>query len=147
MIWLVMANSNNCRIYSFHKIRKEILLIKELNHQQSKYPDRDLVVDRPGRYKLNSTMKGAYAYHTDPKENEIDKFSREIARELNLNRKLNQFQKLILISPPHMIGRIHQHLDDQVINTIINNINKDYQNRTDNEVIKFVIAYQARVSA
>ena len=139
MIWVVIANSNDSRIYHYDKNHSHLTLIKEINHPELKLKTSEIFTsDRPGKYKSNNSAHGAYSPHMDPKEVEIDKFSREIALELNKGRNAHAYDKLILITPPHMNGLIYKHLNQHVKNLVINNIQKDLQHFNDHELLNFL---------
>ena len=139
MIWVVNTNSNTCHIYNYQKSPEQLSLLKEINHPENKLKTGDYFTsDKPGHYQTSSTTHGAFAPHTDPKEAAIDAFSREIAKELNHGRKINSYNKLILISAPHMNGLVHHHLDKHVKDILTHNIEKDFLNLTDQELIVFL---------
>lgn len=135
MIWIVITNSNACRIFEYQKKEKKISLIKELFHGASKLKGIDLVSDGPGHYKTDGSARGTFSPRETPKENEIEQFSQEIAQVLDHGRTTNQFKDLILVIPPHMNGLIHQHLDHPLKNCIIDNIVKDYTHLKEHEIL------------
>src|SRR5690349_10221504 len=126
MIWIVTANSNVCRIYQYDKNPGKLVLIKELNHPENRLKTGDfLTSDRPGHYQTDSGAHGSYSPRTDPKDVEIDNFSREIAQELNQGRMRQAFSELIVITPPHVNGLLAAHLDKNVKHMITREIHKD----------------------
>jgi len=135
MIWFVAANTSSCRIFEYDKKPKKLTLITDLYHGESKLKDSDLVSDRPGHYKSDGSSRGAFSPHEEPREVEIEHFSREIAKVLDTGRKANQYETLIIAIPPHMNGLLHQHLDIQVKNCIANNIIKDYTHLKETEIL------------
>jgi protein required for attachment to host cells len=139
MTWIVTANTNTCRIYSYDKNHSKISLLKEIQHPEMRLKTSDtLTSDRPGHYQTNGSARGAYSPHTEAKAVEIDNFSREIAEELDKGRKANSYEKLILISAPHMHGLINHHLNKHVKNLVINNIEKDFLHLNERELVEFL---------
>ncbi len=140
MICVINTNSNTCRIYHYQKHPAQLTLLKEIIHPESKLKKSDyLTSDKPGQYRTDVTSGGgAYSQRTDPKEVEIDAFSREIAKEIDLGRTKNTFEKLILIAPPHMTGCLFQHLNKHAKELIINNIQKDLQHLKDHELLNYL---------
>lgn len=135
MIWVINSNSNTCKIYEYNKPHAKLDLIKELTHPENKLHNSDLTSDRPGRYKANGGAHGAYSPATDPKENKIDSFMRDVAHELNNERVKNSYDKLILIAPSHMHGMLMHHIDKHVKERIISNIQKDLIHLNDRDLI------------
>lgn len=138
VVWLIVANSETCKIFDYKKNEHQLTLVKKLNHFQSKLKGSELISDRPGHYQTYSTARGTYSSNEDPKEVEFEKFSREIAHELDKARKANQYNHLTLIAPPHMTGLINLHLDIHVKNCIKNNLIKDYVKLTERELLEML---------
>lgn len=140
MICVVNTNSNSCKIYHYQRNPAQLTLLKELSHPESKVKKSDyLTSDKPGHYRTDvAGGGGSYSQRTDPKEIEIDNFSREIAREIDLGRMRNDFKKLILIAPPHMTGCLFQHLDKHAKELIVNNIQKDLRHLKDHELLDYL---------
>jgi len=140
MIWLIAANTNSCRIFLYDKKSKKLTLIKELNHAESKLKGTDLTSDGPGHYQTSNSARGAYSPREEAQENEIKFFSRQIAKELDVGRKSNSFDKLILAVPPHMNGLIQQHMDSHLKDCITNNIKKDFTHLKEKDILESLIA-------
>jgi len=139
MICVINTNSNTCKIYHYKKSPAELTLLKELTHPESRLKSENLTADKPGKYRSDTAGSGgAFTQRTDPKEIEIENFSREIAKEIDLGRVRNDFEKLILIAPPHMTGLLFQHLNKHAKDLIVNHIQKDLQHLKDHELLDFL---------
>jgi protein required for attachment to host cells len=139
MIWVVNSNTNLCRIYNYHKAPAQLTLFKELHHPEARAKNSDyLTSDKPGKYIGHDTAHGAYAPHTDPKAVEIEKFSREIASELEHARKVKSFEKLIIITPSHMSGLLLNQLDKHVKELVTHKIHKDLLHLSDKELLDYL---------
>lgn len=137
MILVVSANNNQCRIYRYQKKANELILEKEISHPEAKLHNRDIVSDKPGHYKAGSG-RGSYSPSTEPKEVEIEFFSREIARELNQQRNNHEYERLILIASKEMTGLLNLHCDKHVIAKISQSFNKDLLHLKDHELLHFL---------
>lgn len=139
MTWVVNTSTNTCHIYSYQRHSHKLTLLKEFTHPELRGRAGDfLTSDRPGHYHANAAH-GAFSAHTDPKSAAIDGFSREVANEVNLARKQNAFDQLILITPPHMLGLLHGHLDKQVKERITNTIQKDLVHLKPKELLEYLL--------
>ena len=139
MTWIVAANTNKCCIYHFDKNPKTVSLLKEINHSENRLKKSDyLTSDKPGRYQTDGSAGGTYSPHTDPKAAEVDSFAREIAHELNHGRNVQAYKNLIIITPSHMNGLLHQHLDKHVNELIISEIQKDVMTLSHHELLAFL---------
>lgn len=136
--WLVVLNSETCKIYDYHKGQKKLIPIKELHHYQSTLKGRDLITDRPGHYQTYSTARGSYTSNESPQEIEFEKFAIEIANTLDVARKSNQCEQLLIIAPPHMTGLINHHMPPQLKKNIKSSIVKDYVNLNDHDLLEML---------
>ena len=136
--WVVVADSNTCRIYNYRMRPEHFVLFKEINHPENKLKDTDLTSDKPGRYIARDVGHGAYSQPSDPKEIKIDSFSREIARELDSGRVNNAYNELIVVSPPHMNGLLFQHVNKHVKDLVAHVIEKDVVYLNDRELLTFL---------
>lgn len=138
---VVNLNTNICKIYKYSKQQSQLILIKEISHPENKLKSFDLTSDRPGHYKGSESARGSYSPRSEAKEIEINNFAREVAKELNLERNQNEYDELILITPPQMHGLLKSHLNKHVKNLIINNIQKDVVFMKDHELLEFLKKY------
>jgi len=139
MIWVVNANSTICRIYNYSKKPSQLVLLKELLHPESRIKASvDLTSDKPGHYQTQHSSHGSYGAHTDPHAVEIDKFSRQIAVELEHGRTQGLYKQLILISPAHMNGNLGLHLNKHVKELVTHHLHKDLLNINENDLLDFI---------
>lgn len=139
MIWVVAANSIACRIYNYNKNPGKLTLVKEIFHPENRLKKEEfLTSDKPGHYKSSSSNRGAYSPRTDPKEVEVDNFARQIAKEIDSGRTSGAYEKLIVMTTPHMDGLIFRHVDKHVKNMVSNNIQKDPQNFSEHELLNYL---------
>jgi protein required for attachment to host cells len=138
MAWLIVANSNVCYFYQYIKKPKKLVLIKKIDHPQSKLKNTALVSDAPGHYKTNTSARGVFSPHKEPKEIEHEHFAMEIAKELNLSKSKGEYDELILVSLSHMIGLIQKHLDVYANDCIIKTYKKDYTKFNEAELLKIL---------
>ena len=136
--WILTANTNTYRIYKSTTKPYHIKLIKELQHPESKLKDIELTSDRSGRYNTETTTQGIYTQRSDPKEIEIDVFARTIADELNKGRINHDYDRLIVIAPPHMNGLLFQHINKYVNDLVTHNIKNDVIHLTEQELSDFL---------
>ncbi len=139
MIWVINSNSNTCRIYEYNKHKSSLGLLKEIMHPENRLHNVDLSSDRAGSYRANDSAHGSFSPHTDPKENQVDHFMRDLARELNAERNKNSYEKLILISPSHTNGLLMQHIDKHVKDMIISNIQKDLLHLNERDLLSVLL--------
>lgn len=139
MNWVLVLNSNECKVFSFSKKNNELKLIKDINHPENKERNQDLVSDRPGRYSTDANAGGAYSQHTDPKDVKINQFVLEVNRFLDESHSHQQFDKIIVIAPPKMLGHLKQHINKQVEKLISHEIQKELTFMKEHELLEFLL--------
>ena len=122
--WIVVANASLAKLYENPGPNKGLQLVKEMAHPESREKAANLVSDRIGNFQGS----GSYAQATDPKHHEMDRFALEIAKVLEAGRIGNAFSRLVLVSSAPFIGRVRQHLGEQVKGKVSDSIEKDYTN-------------------
>ena len=129
--WIMIANASEAYCYSIDnkqlvKGRIDLELLNSYTHPESRKKDGDLISDRSGHYQSGTLGHGSYITPTDPKEHEAVSFAKEIADILESGRIANDYQSLILISPPHFHGLLNKHINKNVSSLIREKIEKDY---------------------
>ncbi len=139
MEWVIITNTNTCRIYNYDKKHVKLSLLTEISHPDLKLKTSDVITtERPGHYHKGESARGAYEPRMDPKEVEIDRFSHEIAALLDKGRNENAYEKLIIITAPHMNGLLFKHLNKHVKELVAKNIQKDLLNMNEREITDFI---------
>jgi protein required for attachment to host cells len=141
MKWIVIANTNNCRIYEYHK--NDLNLIQEISHPENKLKEREVGSDKPGRYNSsNSTSRGAYVPHTEIEEIQDNDFAREMATTLNEARNKNTYEELVIIMPAQIEGLFSKHLNKNVKDLIKLTIQKNIMHLSEKELFSYLHEYK-----
>lgn len=136
MSWIILANGNMYRIYNYEESHRELTLLKEMQHPESKEKISDLMTDKPGHYKTREGSRGSFSPHSDPHENEIDAFLQTLAKEIETGRVTNQYNDIILIAPSHINGMLSKHINKHT--KVSGQILKDYTNFTQKELLNYL---------
>jgi protein required for attachment to host cells len=136
--WVLALNSSVCRIYKLSTKPYQVTLLKEILHPESKLRDIELTSDKPGHYKAGGAAHGAFSQQTDPKEIQLDDFSRQIADVLDHGRNTEAYNQLIVVALPHMDGLLFQHINKHVKDLVTHNIKHDVLNLTEHELLDFL---------
>lgn len=133
--WILVANSSTAHLYINHGPKKGLKKLKAFDHSASRGKGADLVSDRPGHNQSHGNGHGAYNPATTPKQNEAQHFAIELAREMEHGRSANEYQRLILVSPPAFMGMLNSHLGSHVLGLVTDSFEKDYTKATDKELV------------
>ena len=111
--WLLIADGMHARVLC-QRARGGTLTVLpdyELSAPTVKGFSRDLGSDRPGRTFDSSGQRHAMEPRSDPHEQEKLAFAGRVAALLNKAADRNEFQRLVLVAPPRMLGALRSRLD------------------------------------
>jgi protein required for attachment to host cells len=96
-------------------------------HNDGARPDRELETDRPGR-RFGGTDGNRHAVDGErsTERHEIELFAREVARTLDVARTRHEFDRLVLIAPPRMLGLLREALPAPCRDVVAAELAKDY---------------------
>lgn len=141
--WILVADASRARIFSvphkaslFKGTGKELELVDELEHQESREMDSELVSDKPGKF-----GKAMFIEPTDPKKHEEDIFALQLARILSKAHIENHYHELIFIAPPGFMGMLNKHLTDDLKKCVDLKIEKDYTRLNEKDIVKHLQDY------
>lgn len=110
--WIVVADNSTARIFTVEDPRGELLEVETLEHPAAREHARDINADRPGR-SFDSKGEGRHAMgvSVDPVEQEVIRFTKEVAGYLRAACLDGRCARLMLVAGPNLIGEFRQHLD------------------------------------
>jgi protein required for attachment to host cells len=105
--------------------------------------DQDLETDRPGR-RFGGTHGNRHAVDGErsTERHELEQFARAVARTLDSARTRDEFDRLVLIAAPRMLGLLREALPDTCRSVVAAEVPKDFV-RHDPSTIRDVIPREA----
>jgi protein required for attachment to host cells len=103
-------------------------LLRELENPDGRLKDGQLESDRSGdSFTGTRSQAGRRAMHHEHGAHEhlIERFAREIARELSHARAEGLFGQLILVAEPHFLGLLRDALDTATTRLVVRSVTKD----------------------
>jgi protein required for attachment to host cells len=110
--------------------------------------DRDLETDRPGRRfggttgTTHGSGPGGSHHHgvgeSSTEQHNIALFTKEVARRIDADRAKNNFDKLVLIAPPKIMGLLRQSLPTQSQSLVVGEITKDFLHQGEEAILKAI---------
>lgn len=125
-VWVLVANSSEARLFSTERLGKEMSIIKDFSHPESRAKGATLASDRPGASQGRGSNMGTRGDVEDPKNYEAERFASELAGELDKGRTQNAYRRLVLVATPQFQGLLKSQLNDHTRNMVAENINKDF---------------------
>jgi protein required for attachment to host cells len=152
---VVVADQSEARYYDLESPANSLRLIRKTMHPQAHMRDRDLVSDRPGRVfdhaNLSGGRRGSVAHHAtggerSPRKIEALKFARQIAEELDTERRHGDYDRLVVVSGPNFLGLLRANMPKMLQAAVALEIAKDLVHCTD-KVIGAHVSRRALESA
>jgi protein required for attachment to host cells len=110
--------------------------------------DTDLETDRPGRRQggtgVGTHGDGSGGHHhgvdgeRSTEQHDIALFAKEVARRIDSDRAKNNFDKLVLIAPPKIMGLLRQSLPTQSQSLLVGEITKDILHQGEQAILKAI---------
>ena len=121
---IIIANSNNCRIFDYEK-PGHLTFIKEINNPDRTLKNSELSSDKAGRYNAKAAIGGVFSQSSDMKDTHINTFARTLACELDKERNEHDYDRLVVIMPSQMEGLLCHHLNKNVKAMICHTVQKN----------------------
>lgn len=122
--WIVIADSAQADIYKYQGPNNKLAKVKNGHLEHINQKSQDLVSDDRGRvFSRGGVGRSAMSRTTDPHQHEKHKFALEIKRFLQKNN--SRFDRLIISSPPKLLGDLRKSIPNNIKSKITAEIDKD----------------------
>lgn len=135
--WILVADGARARIFvkSFRKL--ENALGQDFVNDNLK--DKDLTSDKPGRsFESSNPTRHAYEPRTDWHQYHKQLFAKDLCVILERANENEDFDELIIISPPKTLGAIREYLGKQILSKVTVEIPKDITKFTEHELLSYL---------
>lgn len=135
--WILVADGTRARI--FEKGFKTLNNVLGHDLVSDNLRDKDIYMDKPGRsFESATPMRHAYQPRTDWHEHNKELFAKKICSVLDKACETCDFDDLIIISPPKMLGGIRTYLDKQILSKVKAEIGKDISKLSEHELMAYL---------
>ena len=125
MIWILVANQAEAKIYSTERIPGALVLVATLTHEEGSAHKRDLTSDAPGRvHDRTGSARHSMEPVTGVREEERRRFVKEIVGRLQAAHLKGDFTQLVILAAPAVMGVIRKTLNGELGKTVIKEIPK-----------------------
>jgi protein required for attachment to host cells len=116
-----------------------LTLIEKIDNPAARQPDRDLESDRPGRaYNSTTGARSAVDGERSTRRSSHEDFARLIAEEVERGRNAHEFERLVLIAGPRMLGLIRAALSAPARQLVAAEVSKDLVHADEQAIRKHV---------
>ena len=135
--WVVVADRSRARIFSVETPRGPLTEIEDLVHPESRAHDRDLTSDRPGRSSDNHVLGTAHG----KVDQQAQEFAREIADRLENGRVGAQFERLVVVAAPDVLGLLRKTMNGPLLRTVCREVLKNLTQQRPADIRKLLPEY------
>lgn len=102
--------------------------------QQENPPDREQSANRPGRVDQSVGPRGSAYQDTDWHALAKERFAAELAEELYKRAHRNEFDRIVLVAPPAILGELRDELHQEVRDRVVGEVSKTLTNHPVDEM-------------
>ena len=123
--WIMVASRDEVRIFS-REGRGHIKLERDIGNPLGRLKNQDLESDKAGAANDNRIWgRPAYSSEESAKERALKDFYREVCEQIDNALSTHQFERLVLIAEPRLLGYIRGILSKNVERAVTHTIPKD----------------------
>lgn len=148
---IVVADERQANFFDAVTPRSPLTARGSLVNESGGKKDIDLESDRPGRRYggANGVSHGsghAQGHHhgvngeRSTEQHDLTIFAKEVAKRIDAGRARNEFDKLVLVAAPKMLGLLRQSLPTQSQSLLASTISKDIVNQGPDAVLRLIPA-------
>lgn len=141
-ILVIVADNTRARVFHSSSSQDPLKEKTVLVHPENRLHKKNLTSDRQG-YSFSSHGHGrkVLSNHVDPKEYEIKQFAREINEYLINSEANNDFDQLIIIAAPKLLGVLKKQLNSSIKKLITHELNKNIAKLSATEIRAYLPKY------
>jgi len=138
--WVLVAHQAGARFFE-SKHKNHVELIEQIDYPNGRLKHSELKSDKQGR---GFDSMGGQRHHlgsmTDAPEHEATVFAQQLADKLDLGRKENHFNEVVLIADPYFLGKLRDVLSSELSKIVVGSHSKDYAHTPMNELKERILA-------
>ena len=127
-MWILLADEGRARILELRAPGRDLEEVEEITDAAAHADDADLRRDAYGRRSGGDPAMGGSNMQSAGEsmlQHEADLFARRVAAHLTQAHRRQRFTQLRIAAAPRFLGRLRQHLDAEVRQTVVDELDKD----------------------
>lgn len=128
--WFLIADGAQARIVSqLERDQETGSRLDDIIFDAEHKPLRKIMADKPGRsFASSDARRSAMEYHSDPVREQKSRFAEMLAEQLEKHRAAADFDRLVIIAEPRMLGLLRDALPAPLKSVVNAEIAKDLSN-------------------
>jgi len=127
--WIVVADAGSARVFASGMRDAPWTLVQELDNPEGRQASHESHPSAPpGRMQESKTLgarRSSMEPHTTPKEAAGERFAHELSELIDAARHRAQFERLVLVAPPHFLGVLRGLLSSDATAHVTAAVDKD----------------------
>jgi len=133
--WVLVADSARARALRWAGRLAPLERVERFEFSYRHQHGRDMVSDRPGRtHESQGTTRHAIEPHSDPVREVEHRFAEHVARELMDRFTAHEFDRLVLVAGPTMLGDLRAALPAEIRKVVHGELVKDLTHLTNDQL-------------
>ncbi|RME32498.1 MAG: host attachment protein [Gammaproteobacteria bacterium] len=134
---VVVASADAARFFNRRGPLGPLEEFKALTNPDARLPNREIDADAPGR-SFDSVGGGRHAVtpEHDPRTQRELLFGKTIAEEIEAQRVAGNFDFIILVAEPKLLGAIRDHLDPVTQRMVLHTVDKNLSHLPPEEIVE-----------
>ena len=139
--WVLVADSARARAVRWAGKLAPLERIERFEFGYRHQHGRDMMSDRPGRtHESQGTTRHAVEPHSDPVREAEHRFAEHVAHELKERFAAHEFDRLVLVAGPTMLGDLRAALPAEIRNVVHGELVKDLTHLTNDQLKEHLLA-------
>lgn len=131
-IWIAIVNRTEAKIFTYKN--HEVQFLTKLENPRGRLKDGDINADKPGYFAgANGHGSNRVRKHS-PVERVAQDFVLEVIELLEACRLKSEFEELIVVADPHMLGQLRSSYSKDLKRTVRREITRDLANSTVDDI-------------
>ncbi|MGD9722938.1 MAG: host attachment protein [Pirellulales bacterium] len=135
--WILVGDASRAKLFTVELPEQPWSLVEEFENASAHVTSKELSPTAPGKTKMSGSTRSRHTAlepRTTPKEAELERFVQRLVDHLQLAAARREFDRLVLVAPPHFLGLVHAKLDKQTARQLAATIDKDLVMLADREI-------------
>jgi protein required for attachment to host cells len=146
IVRILIADQGEARFQDCIGGTRPVSRAQALLNSSAHYLERELGTDRPGRIfsghprvhgQRNAAVRHSAGGESTARRHALDGFVRRIVAELERARAANEFQRLVLVAAPAMLGRLRRALTPALRARLAGSVAKDIVHQPDTDTRRY----------
>ena len=123
--WILIAHRGGARLFENAGPGKGLQLVEDIPHPEGRLKNGEINADKPGRAFDSFNRRHGVSQEHDATDQVSLMFAKQLCTRLEKSRTGNQFEKLVLVAEPRLLGELRNAMDKHTAALVSATLDKD----------------------